>query len=195
MGRYTGDFPTESDPLVQGQETYSKNGRRKWCIVCAVVTCIVFLTGASLSYFLFPRTPDVQVYSDEIAIKQWGWNYYGVMLDADVPMSVYNPNYVPLSLSLSLCDVYYAGQKIGTGRGLSRTTFPSMATTNASIQIGMLQSMQNATILLSALVANCGYPASSSKSIRLDMQGTVKVGIVAYANSVPFSSSFNLPCA
>jgi LEA14-like dessication related protein len=135
------------------------------------------------------------VNSDEIVIKQWSWNQNGIAMDIFVPVSVYNPNYVPLTLSLSQCNIYYAGEHFAYGKPLSRTKFASGVTTNVTVEILLLESMRNNSYISNALTTECGYPPSSSKSVQMDLKATVKVTIVADDISVPFSSTFTLPCA
>jgi len=196
MGRYTGDIPTETDPLMEGEEGYPhKDRRRKCCIICVIVTCVLLLLVALLTYFLFPRIPEVQVNSDEIVVKQWSWSSSGVAMDIFVPVSVYNPNYLPLTLSLTQCNIYYMGEHLAYGKPLSRTQFGSGTTTNVTVEILVLDSMRNNSNIANMLTAECGYPPSSSKSVRMELKATVKVTIVADDISVPFSSAFSLPCA
>jgi len=196
MGRYTGDIPAETDPLMEGEEGYPhKDKRRKCYIVCVSVTCFLFLLVGLLTYFLFPRIPEVEVNSSEIVIKQWNWNSNGVTLDILVPISVYNPNYVPLTLSLTQCNIYYLGEHFAYGKPISRTKFAASAVTNVTVEIILLDSMKNNSYIAQSLTNECGYPPSSSKSLKMELRATVKVTIVADDISVPFSSNFNLPCA
>jgi len=196
MGRYTGDLPTETDPLlIEEQTDYSqKSRRRRCCLICAAVTFLVLLAAGLLTYFLFPRIPDVQVASDEIVIKQWSYSSSGAVMDILVPVYVYNPNYVPLTLSLSQCDIYYTGVHFAYGKPVGRTRFPSMTTTSVMVEILLLDSMRNNSYISNMLTGACGNPPSSSRNVKMELKATIKVAIVAEDISVPYATTFNLPC-
>jgi len=198
MGRYTGDIATESDPLMEGDEpTYPRKDRRKCYVVCVSATCIIFLLVGLLTYFLFPRSPDVEVKSDEIIIKEWNWNSNGIALDIFVPISVYNPNYIPLTLSVSQCNVFYKDSQFAYCKPISMTKFASFATTNVTLEILSISPTSNSTYtyFLNNLIQDCGNPPSSSKVFILELKSTVKVRIIADDLNVPFSHFIQIPCA
>jgi len=139
------------------------------------VITVLLLVGIGLAiFFLYPRSPDVQV--GDPTVKNFDWSItQGLTWDLDVNVNVHNPNYFSIQARIVKADIYYRDMKVMTTNQTEKVNFPARSTVNMTMRTRANNTLANLPDIINALDQDCGIPPKAGQSLTAHLDGYAEI--------------------